>query len=198
MKDARTVNNRPGGSILGGDADKKAIGPPEPPRTLIQKFRNVMNRKPLSSDQIGVRPATLADVPQLCELLLFLFAREADFKPDAECQTRGLRLILEQPDVGCIYCAIAGESIIGMVSLLFTISTAEGGLAAWLEDMVVHPDWQKKGIGQLLLEEAINQARARGCCRLTLLTDSTNAPAIHFYERAGFLRSRMIPMRHYL
>jgi hypothetical protein len=46
---------------------------------------------------ISIRPATQGDVAQLCELLAILFAQEADFTPDTDRQTRGLRLILEQP-----------------------------------------------------------------------------------------------------
>jgi len=140
----------------------------------------------------------MADVPQLCELLLLLFAQEADFKPDAGRQSRGIQLILERPEVGRIYCATRGKSIIGMVNTLFTVSTAEGGRAVWLEDMVVHPDWRGKGIGEQLLQAAISQAREAGCTRITLLTDSTNSPAIRFYGKAGFISSRMIPMRLHL
>ncbi len=149
-------------------------------------------------DKVCIRQATAADIAQLCKLLLLLFAQEADFKPDAERQSRGLRLILDQPEVGIIFCATKGKSVIGMVSLLFTVSTAEGGRAAWLEDMVVHPDWQGKNIGGQLLQEAINRVRADGCTRITLLTDSTNSAAIHFYEKAGFIRSGMIPLRLHL
>jgi ribosomal protein S18 acetylase RimI-like enzyme len=147
------------------------------------------------TDKICVREAIATDVPQLCELLSLLFAQEADFKPDAERQTRGLRLIVEQPEVGRIYCAADGESIVGMVSILFTVSTAEGGRAAWLEDMIVHPSRRGQGIGDRLLHEAINRARAAGCSRITLLTDATNNSAIRFYGRAGFVRSQMIPLR---
>jgi len=85
-----------------------------------------------------------------------------------------------------------------MVSILFTVSTAEGGRAAWLEDMVVHPDWRGRKIGGQLLHEAINRVRAAGCTRITLLTDSTNRAAIQFYEQAGFIRSGMIPLRLHL
>jgi GNAT superfamily N-acetyltransferase len=145
--------------------------------------------------KICVRQAVTADVTQLCELLSLLFAQEADFKPDAERQACGLRLIVEQPEVGRIYCATDGDGIVGMVSILFTVSTAEGGRAAWLEDMVVHPSWRGHGIGERLLHETIREARAAGCSRITLLTDATNSSAIRFYGRAGFVRSQMIPFR---
>src|SRR5271154_2023239 len=151
-----------------------------------------------SIDKVRIRQATAADADQLCKLLSLLFAQEADFKPDARRQSRGLRLILDQPEVGIIYCATKGKSAIGMVSILFTVSTAEGGRAAWLEDMVVHPDWRGKSIGGQLLHAAINRVRATGCTRITLLTDSTNVPAIHFYEKARFVRSGMIPLRLHL
>jgi ribosomal protein S18 acetylase RimI-like enzyme len=148
--------------------------------------------------KVRIRQARAADAVQLCKLLSLLFAQEADFKPDARRQSRGLRLILNQPEVGLIYCATNGKSVVGMVSMLFTVSTAEGGRAAWLEDMVVHPNWRGKSIGGQLLHEAINRVRATGCTRIMLLTDSTNSPAIHFYEKAGFIRSGMIPLRLYL
>lgn len=149
-------------------------------------------------DKVRIRQATAADAAQLCKLLSLLFAQEADFIPDAERQSRGLRLILDQPEVGLIYCAAKGKSVIGMVSILFTVSTAEGGRAAWLEDMVVHPDWRGESIGAQLLHEAINQVRTAGCTRITLLTDSTNSAAIRFYKKAGFVRSGMIPLRLHL
>jgi len=149
-----------------------------------------------SPGRIQIRQAVIADIPQLCELLSLLFTQEADFTPDAGRQSRGLRLILEQPQVGRIYCATDNDSVVvGMVSLLFTVSTAEGGVAAWLEDMVVHPHRRGQGIGEQLLQETINQARAAGCSRITLLTDAGNAPAMRFYSKAGFARSQMVPFR---
>jgi len=147
------------------------------------------------SDRIFVRLAVAADVPQLCGLLFILFAQEADFTPDLKRQALGLRLIIEQPSVGHIYCATDGDTIIGMVSILFTVSTAEGGRAAWLEDMVVHPGHRGQGIGERLLETVITEARSVDCRRITLLTDDTNTPAMLFYRRAGFALSQMIPLR---
>lgn len=146
-------------------------------------------------DCITVRSAVAADVPQLCRLLTYLFAQEREFVPDEERQQKGLHLILNHPETGHIHCAHEGSTMIGMVSTLFTVSTAEGGRAAWLEDMVVHPDWRGFEIGGRLLNAAIQDAKAAGCVRITLLTDADNSGAMRFYERASFVRSPMIPLR---
>jgi ribosomal protein S18 acetylase RimI-like enzyme len=142
--------------------------------------------------------AKIEDVPQLSELLQILFAQEADFTPDAIRQEKGLRLIIEQPETGRIYCARLGENVVGMVSLLFTISTAEGNRTAWLEDMVVRPDQRGQGIGKKLLRHAMDRAKELGCSRITLLTDGSNQSAMRFYKEAGFTQSQMVPFRLYL
>lgn len=139
--------------------------------------------------------ATEADLPQLCDLLTLLFTQEADFTPDRARQERGLRMILGDARVGRILIARDGDRAIGMVNLLFTVSTAEGGPVLLLEDMVVDPGHRGRGIGLALVEAAIALATAEGCSRITLLTDEDNASAQWFYGRAGFRRSAMVPMR---
>ena len=44
-------------------------------------------------------------------------------------------------------------------------------------------------------DNAISVARAKGCKRITLLTDKTNESAQRFYKRQGFELSSMVPMR---
>jgi len=88
-----------------------------------------------------------------------------------------------------------GNEVVGMVSLLFTISTAEGGPVCWLEDMVVRPDRRGDGLGSRLLRHAIDYARIHRFSRITLLTDKVNDGAIRFYERHGFVESAMTACR---
>jgi ribosomal protein S18 acetylase RimI-like enzyme len=168
-----------------------------PANTLLYELHRIGQSMRMEGPtaQIQVRKAVEADIPPLCDLLALLFAQEADFTPNAERQTRGLRLIVNQPEVGRILCAIASNTIVGMVNILFTVSTAEGGRAAWMEDMVVHPDWRGQGIGERLLQEAIQEARSSRCRRITLLTDNSNSAAKRFYGRAGFVQSQMVPFR---
>jgi GNAT superfamily N-acetyltransferase len=139
--------------------------------------------------------AAAKDVPQMVELLGQLFAQEAEFNPDAAKQDAALRMILADPKAGRLYVAKDGNRVVAMASMLFTISTAEGGKAALFEDLVVSPDHRKQGIGAKLLEYVIGQARAEGVLRLTLLTDMQNERAQALYRRVGFVGSPMRPMR---
>jgi ribosomal protein S18 acetylase RimI-like enzyme len=144
---------------------------------------------------IAFEPAREADLPQLVELLALLFDQEAEFQPDAAKQAAALKMILSDPGRGRIYVARDGRRAVAMASLLFTVSTVEGGKAAWLEDLVVHPDYRRQGTGQKMLAHVVSQARAEGVLRITLLTDMQNERAQALYRRAGFVGSPMRPMR---
>lgn len=142
-----------------------------------------------------IEKATSADIPALSELLSALFSQEEEFAPNPEAQSKGLTQIINHPETGVILLARQGEQVVGMVNLLFTVSTALGDPVALLEDMVVSLPARRAGIGTQLLAEAISFARSQGCRRITLLTDRTNEAAQRFYEKQGFVASSMIPMR---
>ncbi|MEI6716027.1 MAG: GNAT family N-acetyltransferase [Verrucomicrobiota bacterium] len=142
-----------------------------------------------------IEQATLEDLPQLTDLLRDLFTHEGDFVPDPVRQMRGLRLLLEQPNRGRIFVIKQNGMILGMINLLFTISTAEGGFVILLEDLIVQNDYRGHGLGGLLLEHAIEYAHKKDFKRITLLTDRLNADAHRFYKKHGFFESKMMPMR---
>jgi GNAT superfamily N-acetyltransferase len=142
-----------------------------------------------------VEIAAVADIAVLSDLLSVLFSQEVEFTPNPEVQQKGLTRIITDPRVGTVLIAREADHIVGMVNLLFTISTALGERVALLEDMVVSPEVRGTGIGAKLLSEAISLARERGCKRITLLTDRSNEAAQRFYAKQGFVLSSMVPMR---
>jgi GNAT superfamily N-acetyltransferase len=144
---------------------------------------------------LRIEPATLDDLNELTELLFELFTQEADFTPNREKQLRGLRLILEQPSRGRIFVIRNERMIIGMINLLITISTAEGGFVLLLEDLVIHRDYRGRGYGSRLLKHAMEFARNKKFLRITLLTDNPES-ALGFYRKHGFVESTMSPMRY--
>lgn len=142
-----------------------------------------------------IEAATIEDLPQLTELVMSLLGEEEDFTPDRRKQEHGIRLILEQPNRGRIFVLRTDHALIGMVNLLFTISTAEGGFVILMEDVIVHPMHRGQGYGTLLLKHTIQFAREKKFRRITLLTDQISAESQRFFQRHGFQHSHMIPMR---
>jgi GNAT superfamily N-acetyltransferase len=151
-----------------------------------------------TKDLVRVREASASDVDRMVELLAHLFTQESDFAPTPSKQRRALQLILSHPSLGRLFVLTRGKEVLGMVSLLCTVSTAEGGLAAWLEDLVVVPGQRGRGLGTRLLRAAIAWAQKEGITRISLLTDSDNLGARRLYLRHGFVGSGMQPLRLYL
>lgn len=142
-----------------------------------------------------IAKATETDIPALCELLAVLFAQEHEFNPNAKVQAGGLSRIINNSEAGTILVLREGNAILGMVSLLYTVSTALGERVALLEDMVIAPIARGSGLGSRLLSSAVEFARAAGCKRITLLADGDNLAAQRLYQKHGFRSSSMVPMR---
>ena len=175
--------------------------PNAPYRLLLFSLSNSTFLWHLTGAMLGltrIEPATLEDLPLLAELLMDLFAQESDFRPDYNSQIRGLRLILEQPSRGRILVLRSATQIIGMINLLFTISTAEGGFVILLEDLIIHRDFRGQGFGGELLKHAIEYAKQKDFLRITLLTERASEESLVFFEKHGFQRSAMVPMRLWL
>lgn len=139
--------------------------------------------------------AQMSDIPELSRLLSVLFSQEEDFQPDDAAQRKGLEMIISDPRVGEIILARRNGAVIGMLNLLYTVSTALGAKVALLEDMIVDPEARRSGAGSALLLAGIEHARRNGCKRITLLTDRNNEGAQRFYQRNGFKMSAMTPLR---
>jgi GNAT superfamily N-acetyltransferase len=147
------------------------------------------------NNNIIIREADPGDIDDICRLLALLFDQETDFEPDYSKQKRGVSEIISDPHKGMFFVMEVSGRIAGCVSLLFLVSTAMGGKAAILEDMIIEADVRGRGLGSLLLEKVIRFAKKRGCSRLTVLTDGGNQTAQALYRKHGFKASAMTPMR---
>jgi amino-acid N-acetyltransferase len=118
-----------------------------------------------------VRPAALADVPQL-ETLIAPYVATGDLLPRSNydlCRHIKEYIVAEAP----------GGSIVGCGSL--KVYSQELGEIAGL---AVHADTQGTGVGRALMETLIAEARASGLSELLALT---RKPA--FFLKLGFLPS---------
>ncbi|MHB8791279.1 MAG: GNAT family N-acetyltransferase [Desulfobulbaceae bacterium] len=127
-------------------------------------------------------------------LLGVLFTIEADFAADEAKQRRGLQMLLES-DRACLLVAESEAGVIGMCSGQVMISTAEGGPALVVEDVVIDQSFRGRGVGRMLMEALQSWAAARNVTRLQLLADRNNAPALDFYRRLGWQHTDLICLR---
>ncbi len=141
------------------------------------------------------RKAVLEDIKELNRLLSALFSQEAEFVPDAQKQAKALTMIINDDSIGDIFVAQKEGKVVGMVNILYTISTALGERVAILEDMIVDEAFRGQNIGSALIEHAVAKTKAAGCKRITLLTDGDNTKAHGFYGGFGFVKSSMVPFR---
>jgi len=139
--------------------------------------------------------ATTDDLEAMADLLYELFTLESDFKPEREKQLRGLRLILDNPQIGQLFVLRVDGVVAGMANALITVSTAEGRRVVLLEDVIVKASYRGQKLGRRLVEHVFNWAAKSGMPRVTLLADKDNAPALAFYGRLGFELSAMRVLR---
>lgn len=146
---------------------------------------------------VRIRHACPEDLDRLVGLLAALFAIEADFACDEARQWRGLALMLVNP-AACVMVAEADGAVVGMCTGQATISTAEGGPALLVEDVVVEAAWRGQGLGRRLLAALADWAGEQGIARLQLLADRNNQPALDFYRRLGWQGTELICLRQRL
>lgn len=148
----------------------------------------------MSDLRVSIRIAAPTDLDSLVSLLAALFSIEQDFVFDASRQRRGLELMLEN-ERGCVLVAEGQGQVIGMCTGQVAISTAEGGPALLVEDVIVLEQWRGKGVGRQLLENLGAWAREQGIERFQLLADRNNGPALDFYEALGWQATALVCLR---
>ncbi|HEB49789.1 MAG TPA: GNAT family N-acetyltransferase [Desulfobulbus sp.] len=143
---------------------------------------------------IRVRHAEPADLGAMVGLLQILFTIEEDFVFDAAKARQGLLLLLEA-DRAAVLVAEQDGLVIGMCTGQVVISTAEGGPAVLVEDVVVLPGMRGRGAGRMLLDALAAWSAGQGAARMQILADRNNDGGIAFYLRTGWRSTRLICLR---
>lgn len=85
-----------------------------------------------------------------------------------------------------------GGNVVGCLQLCIMPGlSSQGASRGLIEDVRVASDRRSRGIGEKLVRWAVNEARAKGCTLVELLTHHTRIDAQRFYERLGFARSHV-------
>ena len=139
------------------------------------------NSKPINGHPgLRLRSANNADGPALRNLI-FGILRNHQLEPEPQDTDADL-INLEEHHAGGYFVVLESENtLIGSVALYpHTDGTVE------LRKMYLHPDWRVRGLGRLLLDKALCEARRRNVRRVILETAATLKAAFALYLRAGF------------
>jgi len=86
-----------------------------------------------------------------------------------------------------VYVAVEGAEVVGFVSVSESAHWT-GELDAYVGELVVRPDHEKRGVGTQLVSEAERWAATRGLRRIRLSTGAANTAALRLYDALGYER----------
>ncbi|MCD6271700.1 MAG: GNAT family N-acetyltransferase [Deltaproteobacteria bacterium] len=142
-----------------------------------------------------IREAEPYDINQMTHLLEELFSIEDDFTFNEFTQRQGLLMMLDDNEKRCIMIAESGDQIIGICRAQLLVSTAEGGISALIEDMIVAKPYRGQGIGKKLLLSIKKWAYKKKAKRMQLLADKNNINALDFYKKQKWAATQLICLR---
>ena len=135
--------------------------------------------------KINIRKAIISDCQRMMELVreLAIFERA----PDEVTVT--MEHFIEtgfgkNPVWQALVAVNEEEKIIG-ISLYYMRYSTWKGLRLYLEDLIVTFEYRGKGIGKMLFESTIDEARKMGVSGLMWQVLDWNEPAIEFYKKYG-------------
>jgi len=135
---------------------------------------------------LSIRPAGEADVPAILALIRAL-AEYGHAASGAVAITEALlrEAMFGSPRTVEVLLASVGQEIAGFAMFFHNFSSWRGRRGIFLEDLFVHPEMRRRGVGRALLAELARIALVRNCARIEWLVVDWNQPAIDFYRSLG-------------
>ena len=135
-------------------------------------------------NDIVLRRGVEADLPQVLALIQELAVYER--APDAVTNTLDMMRrdgFGPQPIYG--FFVLEKQADIVGLALYYTAYSTWKGRMLYLEDLVVTEAARRGGLGRLLFDAVVAEARATGAVRLKWQVLDWNEPAINFYKKLG-------------
>jgi GNAT superfamily N-acetyltransferase len=147
-----------------------------------------------SASSLAFRPATRADLPAVLALLadeerivdpatITVTEQYEHAFESIESDARNEMLVLvESPDAPG-----EGGTVVGCLQSTYIPGLGRGGgERVIIEAVRVRADRRSGGIGRMLMEQAMDRARSRGCAWVQLTSKKSRDRTHRFYERLGF------------
>lgn len=137
----------------------------------------------MTRSEIPIRRAGVRDAKEVARLLHDFNTEFSEPTPGPKALARRARQLLESGEITVL---LGGGGPDGIALIRFRPSIWSDSLDAYLEEFYVAPERRGRGIGRVLLDQAITVAREAGAMRMELGTGETDTVARALYERFGF------------
>lgn len=135
----------------------------------------------------SLRPATMADISTLLELLQQYCA--FDHLPfDAETRQRTLQQFITTERLGKLWIIRVAEESVGYLALTLGFSFEYGGYDAFIDEVYIRESHRGLGLGKQALSFAEEACRALGVRALHLEVERENTNAHALYHKVGFIK----------
>ena len=110
---------------------------------------------------------------------------EIDNRPEEHAEM----LKLQKEGAGKLFVVRHGDRIAGYVFIYYNHQSAHFPemQAPFLEDLMVHPDFRGKGLGEVLLQKCEEEIQNQGGKKLTFAVLASNKQAVDFYTKNGYI-----------
>ena len=134
-----------------------------------------------------IREIMRNDLRGLLELYTYLHEKEV---PEIDDKVLGIwETILADPNHHIIVADEDGKIVSSCVCIIIPNLTRGLRPHAFIENVVTHSEYRKRGLATACLDYAKEIAEREGCYKLLLATGSKEESTLRFYERAGYNRT---------
>ena len=144
--------------------------------------------------QIVIRNCQREDLPKIFEINLKAFSQPhqmVEFSWFYEMEPTGTFVAVDK-----FRNKIAGF-VFGVCKPFFFYLQKADIKDGWIPLIAVDPDYQKKGIGTLLMQTIENYFRSKGTKEVKIEVRESNVGALEFYKKIGFEVDRIIPTYYF-
>lgn len=117
---------------------------------------------------------------------------DAGFALDRELATAAFGALLKDRSRGMAWIGLRDLTPEGYIVLTFKVSMESGGVDAFIEDLFVHPDARRNGVGRALVSVAVAECRRVGVSAVHVETGADDAANMAFYAACGLKNRKHI------
>lgn len=127
---------------------------------------------------INIIPISMKHMSDVIDILQLI----SEFKPKKLFHENIYKEFIKHTDNYGLVAVDENEKVLGYGSILFEYKI-RGGIIGHIEDIAVHHQYQKRGVGNLILNKLIEMGKNKECYKITLSCKKKN---ILFYEKCNF------------